>query len=351
MQHDFAATEFRCDVVPDCPAGQECRDGVCRSGGQDPPDAAPADPFLGPWLPTTPTPQPRMFNHQQAPLVNGYMFLIGGYDQGNEVVTVYRAPTGGDGTLGDWSETTALPVRRALSAAAASDGVIYLLGGAEGGVARRTVFFGQVDGDGEVAEWTPTTSLPDPLKAHIGLAANGFVYVIAGGDDENTRLATTHFAQIEEGGLGAWRAGPALPEPRAQAAGAIAGEWIYVIGGDDATEAARATVYRASLDPESGEVGEWTAERDLPGPLIQATAVADAGYLYVIGGWDGAESIDVLHAAIGADGSLGDWTSNTALPEPRSLHASAVADDHIFVLAGGASGSTDVFHAATGRAR
>jgi hypothetical protein len=342
---DFGSTSFRCDVVERCPGDQVCLDGICRAGGSEP-DAAPVDPFLSPWTATTPIPEARDYLPQHAATVNGFIYLVGGYGPSlAEVATVELARANADGTLGNWSETKPLPAPRALSDVVASDGVLYVVGGANGGVAQSSVYYAPVAGDGTVAGWTATTALPGPRKSHVCMVASGRVYAIGGGDDTNERLASAYVARIEEGGaLGAWQPTTPLPEPRANMSAVAVNGTIYVIGGDGADEQPVATVYHAAIDPDSGMLGTWTSAPDLPAARRSGTAATAAGYLYLMGGTGDVAVAEVLHARIEADGT-GAWEIDTGLPAPRFRHTAAATDGFFYVI-GGTTGA-DVLYAET----
>lgn len=349
IQADFESASFRCDVVARCPSGQECVDGLC--GGErvvdaSPVDAAPVDPFLSPWTATAELPEVRDYNHQHAAVSNGFVYLIGGYGpELAEVATVFFAQANPDGTLGAWNTTAPLPAARALSDAVASDGVLYVVGGADGSVAKSSVYYAMVAGDGTVPEWTPTTSLPAPRKAHACLIANGYLYAIGGGDAGNARVATVYFAKIQAGGaVGAWQVGTPLPQPRANMSAVQVDDVLYVMGGDDADEIARPSVFHAPIDSEDGAVGTWGAAPDLPEARLWGSAAAAAGYIYLIGGNAGGEASGVLHAPIEENGATGEWELDTALPAPRIRHAVADVGDYFYVMGGM---TTDVVYAAT----
>jgi hypothetical protein len=354
MQADFSSTQFLCDTDLRCPGAQVCVDGVCRSGvpdaGDATGDAAAFDPFLTPWQATSTLPQVRDYNHQHAVHLGDSIYLIGGYQDG-EVDTVFHAQAGHMGVVGGWAVTTALPAPRALSDVVTSDGFLIVVGGAQGGVAQSTVYIGTPEQNGAVPSWTPTTSLPTPLKAHASVAADGYVYAIGGGDEANARVSTVYLAEVEEGAVGAWQETTALPEPRANAAGVMVEGFIYLIGGDDETETLRSTVYYAPVDPVSGEVGTWSTSPELPQARMAATAAANNGHVYLIGGQSGGATSQVLHARIQEDGSLGEWELNTGLPGPRTRHATAVVSNEAmqlttFYVIGGTGGGIDVHYSA-----
>lgn len=154
--------------------------------------------------------------------------------------------------------------------------------------------------------WTATTPLPEPLQGlgaafvpvEEGSAPANYVFVVGGADATNTATTGVYRATVEETGAlaGAWSAQSALPEPRAYHASAAA------------------TAFTAALD-----------------------TTTTAAFLYVLGGVDasGAATSTVYVAQVGLDGAVGTWRTTTPLPGP--LHsADAVLFRGFLYLAGGA---------------
>ena len=93
----------------------------------------------------------------------------------------------------------------------------------------------------------------------------------------------------------------------------------------------------------NGTVGTWTATTAFPIARFGHTSVAYNGYLYVIGGNDGALS-DVKVAPINGDGTVGNWVTTTALATPRAYHTSVADNGYLYVIGGydGAGNLDDV---------
>lgn len=310
-----------------------------------PPDAA--EPRLTKWMPATPLPAGRDYNHQHAAFVGDTLYLIGGYASGEQDV-VYRA-TASDGVLGSWTQTAPLSAPRAVGDVVTIGNRIYVVGGANGGGAQSSVYVGEAaEATGDIASWSPVSPLPEPRKAHAAAAANGYLYAFGGGDTLNTRQTTVFYASVRaDGSLGVWQPSEPLPAPRANLGGVAARGYLYAIGGDDADVSGHATVWYAALDPDDGHVGPWIATTSLPTARTSLVAVTDSSHIYVIGGWASGATSEVLYSKIGDDGQLGAWDSNEPLLTPRHRHAGVLANGHVFVL-GGAEAPTSVEHAAQG---
>jgi N-acetylneuraminic acid mutarotase len=305
------------------------------------PDAS--GPTLDRWRAATPLPVGRDYNHSHAAFVGDTLFMIGGFDVsvGLETAKVYRATvTGGD--LGAWTETMPLPAARALSDIVTIDQRMYVVGGANFGGAQPSVYIADATLAGDITSWSATTELPVALKAHGVVTANGYLYAIGGGDMNNIRRAEVYVAPVQaNGSLGTWQATTSLPSPRANLCAITAGGYLYAIGGDDVTIQSTATVYVASLDPDTGSVGPWSVTTAMPAPRQGFSALTDGNHIYVIGGDTPAVGSQVLHSRIGTDGTLGPWETNEPLLVPHFRHSAAMANGLLFVL-GGATSPTNV---------
>ncbi len=131
-----------------------------------------------------------------------------------------------------------------------------------------------------------------------------------------------------------------LPSARSQAAAALSGGRLFVIGGTAEGGAPLAEVWSAPLDASGTGVGDWVAEPALPGPRTAASAVAAGGFLYVLGG-EAATGLsgEVLVAEQHGDGRLGAWRSAGQLPAGRARAGAALFDRNVYLAGGACSGS------------
>jgi N-acetylneuraminic acid mutarotase len=205
--------------------------------------------------------------------------------------------------------------------------------------------------------WTATTSLPQPLqglgalalKVTHGTAQGSYVFATGGVDQANTPVNAVYRANVQAGGtLGTWDPLGNLPEARAYHAFASAtpstarvdttvGGYLYVVGGLDGAGAASTSVYVAEVGLDGG-VGAWQTTTALPAAVHNAGAVVFRGYLYLVGGADAqhAATTTALRAEVQDDGTLGAWESLPALPAPRAYHAFVSFGPYLYVVGGDA---------------
>lgn len=162
------------------------------------------------------------------------------------------------------------------------------------------------------------------------------------------------------GRFDSWTSTMALPSARWNHATAVAGGYIYTVGGNSGS-AQVSTVYWAKFNPTTGVIeatnpgngacANWctSSSYDLPAARDAASLVAYNGYLYLFGGRDGSgnRTSTVYIAKIGANGepSLWHptdtnknnwvyWYSDAALSSERSFTAAAAYNNRMYLLGG-----------------
>jgi hypothetical protein len=292
------------------------------------------------WTQTTALPVPR-YNNGVA-IVGKHIYVIGGHSGGGAVNDVYYAEIVAPGKLGAWKTTAVLPVPVLCSPTAVAVGRrLYVIGGDSGvkevGVPVR---YGDVADDGSVAQWQEGPRLPEGCSVGLGRAvicgnavynmggwynrrvtraavqANdelgpweslgnlpcnlmcmgagvaGNTLVLVGGARTNGKAEENcYWAKAGEGNRLRedatprqdrlrWRMTEPLPEPNMGFATAQKGDLLFTLGGTNVA------VWATRILPDEG-ITEWTAQRALPHAasyVSSATAVCDAGYIYLIGG-------------------------------------------------------------------
>lgn len=246
-----------------------------------------------------------------------------------------------------WHRLPALPDREGVAGAFAgvSGGALLAAGGAnfpgkkpwEGGAKTWTDAAFVLDApDGT---WKPAGTLPRPLGYGVSATHRGAV-VCAGGSDRTRHHADAF--RLE------WKAGklhtsplPPLPRPAANGCGALVGDTLYVVGGQEAPDAL-ASKAAFALDLSAAEP-RWAARPELPVPRILAAAAVCDGKLYVAGGCELVRDGDRVTRRYLRDIyrlDPGGWKRIADLPRPSAAAPSpAPADGNGFLLLGGDDGS------------
>jgi hypothetical protein len=257
-----------------------------------------------------------------APMDGDHVLVAGGLGFPSGSYAALRRTFGIFHTAASWSDAAVpeLPSARAGSAViTSSDGRVYVLGGFVLGAGGRLVpVAGALSFAAGETSWTGETPLP-VARGLAGAAAapNGDIWLISGyvRNAAGTAQLSSSVA-IYHPGTGSWTQGPSLPAARDGLVAVTSGGRIYVIGGWNGGQ--RVDVW--SIDPADASPA-WTAEPDLPSPHQLAGAVADAdGRIFVIGGWNGRQDLRRVDTYQPVDGA---WACSMKLNTARSWNSAA----------------------------
>jgi len=290
--------------------------------------------FTHPQPLVTPTPLPSLLNGAwsegapQSPArsempgvyLNGLIYVPGGY--GGE--TVFQAY---DPARDTWTDLDPLPEGRNHAMAAALDGRVYVLGGAQsGGPGATSTTFAY---DPATNTWARRADLPEARAGGAAVALDGRLYVVGGVGDTADLLAYDPAAD-------AWTRLAALVQPRDHLAAAVLNGEIYALGGrwPAAGELRTVEIY----DPAANQ---WRLGAPMLGLHSGFSAAGLHGHLLVAGG----ELILTGRAALDAfeiyDPATQTWAAGP--PLPFALHGEpAVADDQRLYLLGGSDVPGDI---------
>ncbi len=199
------------------------------------------------------------------------------------------------------------------------------------------------------AQWTQTTSLPDGYAGHSLTYASGFLYQAGGGSGINgeTDGANVFYAQVQsDGTVGTWHTATPLPEAVFDHAGVAANGFAYILGGYHYFPSTNGIVFsdvvycaRINLD---GTLGSWQTANPLPKAVIFLSAAVWDNTIYVIGGYDGTNLLNVVYSSqIQTNGSLTAWLAQSPVPDAVYTHAE-VANGLLYVLGGSVNGGNDL---------
>jgi Galactose oxidase, central domain len=193
---------------------------------------------------------------------------------------------------------------------------------------------------GAVLPWQPNPpEVQLPAGRTDGAAAViGTTYLYVGGTDGTTPKADVYISHpVQDGLLGLWSQGPALPEARASAASVVVGNTLYLVGGYGPDGKPTSTTYSITVNTD-GTLGKWTTEDKLalPAPRAASAAVALTDGIAVLGGTDGtAATRDVWKSQTGTAGKLQAWVQQRGqLGEPNAGGFAAHVGDIIYLIGG-----------------
>jgi hypothetical protein len=180
----------------------------------------------------------------------------------------------------------ALPAGRAGAGTYSSGSTIYLIGGRTSDGATASVLTTTVDDTGNFAPWTDGPALPEPRSDAAVLNLSGTPYVIGGLDGSGQPTSTVFVGTVDQGTLTGWQQSSdlALPAPLAKLSGVSTATGLYIFGGQG-PDGLSAAIYSSSFDT-SGKLTAWAEDPELPLPEARANATAAmvGEGVYVIGG-------------------------------------------------------------------
>lgn len=310
------------------------------------------DGSLGSWTAATTMLSSRTY--AGAAVNNGYLYVWGGYNTTTNSATgsVEYTKINPDGTLGEWHTSTAMTTAVCRAATASYNGFLYSFGGSTtptAGCANtstgvvNTVQFAPLKADGSVGNWSTTTAIAygtsgQVMSAMAG-AYNGYMYLLGGTNNGGaTAYSNVQYAPINnDGTLGSWASLASLPAGYYDAGFTIANNYMYVIGDQNGTAA-----YRMAELYANGTISPtWYARNQpaLPSGLSKGSFVINGETAYYLGGTS-SDGKQVLYASIGGSGSFEELNYvSTTFTTSRERMATAVYDKCIFILGGYGSNS------------
>ncbi|MCS6881283.1 MAG: IPT/TIG domain-containing protein [Oscillochloridaceae bacterium] len=271
--------------------------------------------------------------------------------EGAYVVTVYNpdgsshhtGPAGltvvrpGDQRMRAWMPTTPLPGGRFAFAAVATAGNVYVIGGLLGGGSDQTVVQARIMPDGRLGPWQDASQLNRSRGGIVGVVSGEYIYVIGGaiGAGLPTERTIERARVAPDGALGPWEVIGELPEVRYGAAGAVVGEYLFIMDGRTVVGDVSMDTIRARIAPD-GTPGPWVEVAPTRG---RSVAAASSGQAIFVLNDDGS----IERSRMNADGSLEPWTTVAPTRVNHRGGALAVFQGSLVVLGGSGGAPPNVY--------
>jgi N-acetylneuraminic acid mutarotase len=186
--------------------------------------------------------------------------------------------------------------------------------------------------------WTTGAEMQTNRSSLSGVALNGKIFVIGGGDVLNSKfplignLGMTDTVEVYDPELNKWHNAPNIPQPLDHVASASYNGKIYAIGGFDKDRKATNTLY--IYDPVADK---WEKGKNMPTKRAASTAQFIGGILYVVGGMNGQEGSDSenpLRTNEAYNPETNKWFKKSPMPTARHHLGSAVIGGKLFAIGG-----------------
>jgi hypothetical protein len=283
----------------------------------------------------------------QGGVFNGYIYIAGGELSGggtSNTVEAIPVNNGGPGNLGTLSrDTTHVPATsvNGILGAVAYANYIYLLGGCTNVSCTTTTLSSQratIASDGTVSSWSVDTSLPAGCGKNTASIVSNRIYMLC---DGSTNVYYISINTSTGAFSGSWTAVDSIHTSRIEASMTAYNNVLYVMGGNglNNTEYAQVnsngTLSTLNGCTPPGGTASWCAGPSFNTAKWQISTTAYAGYLYIMGGWDGSSELqEVLAAQINSDGTLGAWVATTSMPYGLRQGGAIAANGYMYRLGG-----------------
>ncbi len=229
------------------------------------------------------------------------------------------------GALQSWTAANTLPAARYGNSVVAANGYMYSIAGADSSnTATNSVYYAKINADGSVGTWGTTTSTNLPTRYLGGaLVLNGFMYYFGGTTNSTNGNNNVSYAKINpDGTLSSWTTTTSFGVGKFVFGYTSYKNYIYLLGGINSSGSVTSVLYYGKQNPD-GSITSWTAASGnsigYPSRAYQSVTAAN-GYIYSLGGLTAASNpnfnSDWVYAPINGDGSYGTFTSTNPTGAP-----------------------------------
>ena len=290
---------------------------------------------------------------------NGYVYILGGCSVGDppdQCTTMtgstqrFQVHNNYSGSPAAYTSSSQFTTDRVGGSSAVYNGYLYYAGGCTNiGCTTVTdnVQFAPLNDDGSVGTWANTTDSTLPAARGYGQleVVGGTLYYIGGQDGAGDEQPQIYYGTPSAGNVAAWStATNGLPADRTQHSATVWNNRIYVTGGLDDSAASTTTIYASPSLSAGGDIGSaWTTTGMTAFNVARSghVAIAYAGNLYILGGFDGTNYLaDVQYAKISSTGTIGSWSYTSSLPQRIRQGDGFAANGYMYIFGGRSATST-----------
>ena len=243
---------------------------------------------------------------------------------------------------GGWEQITELPTWRIGADAAAVNGKIYLIGGYDQheNLGGRAPALSTVDVyDTQTNTWHTAANMPTPRVAARTAVFSNEIYTFGGYDRKGPRGAFRYKKNVEmyDTGTDTWVKKRDMPTLRNGFMPAVVDGKIYVIGGSVHDKKLDRDVATGLVEVYDPLTNRWEKRADMPTERGATDAVVVDGKIYVIGGynWQWGPLVDKFVTSIEEYNPKTDqWHELPDMPMLKFWFASVAIDNEIYTMGG-----------------
>jgi len=224
--------------------------GIYCVGGQDYPNnvnqvyfAPVSSSGLGSW--SGAAPYPEALAGISCVAYSGYVYCVGGFDtNGDEVSSTYYASLSSG--LSSWSGSTQYPLAVDREACTVFSGDIYCVAGETGVGSNQNspitnAYYAPLSPSG-IGQWTAALSYPTALAGLSCAPYSGYVYCVGGFDSNLLSGASAYFGQASSSGVVSWTGMTQYPVPIDSSSCVAADGYVYCVAGNSVTQSPQSTL-------------------------------------------------------------------------------------------------------------
>jgi N-acetylneuraminic acid mutarotase len=262
---------------------------------------------------------------------NGKIYTIGGYDGSSHLATVEEY----DPATDTWTTRAPLPTPQSgEEIAAATNGKIYVIGGYNGSSYSTTV----QEYDPATDTWIIRASMSVPRRPAVAVASNGKIYAIGGYKDIGWPVPLSTVEEYDPA-TDTWTTRAPMPTARSGLGVAAASNGkIYAIGGHKYS--GWLPIFLSTVEEYDPATDTWTTRASMPRARDSLGVVAASnGKIYAIGGTtSSASGVAIVEEY---DPATNTWTTMASMTTGReSLGVTATANGKLYAI-GGQQGRLD----------
>jgi N-acetylneuraminic acid mutarotase len=264
-------------------------------------------------------------------VVNGKIYAIGGLNGNNVPVSTteeYDPQTNG------WTSKMPMPTSRSGFAIAVYQNRIYVIGGTVGnGYVGNTEAYDTVSNT-----WETKTSMPTPRADLCANVIDDKIYLIGGKRYSNAApyFNETNINEAYDPVNDSWSIKTSVSNSVQGYASAVANGKIYVMGGSLVSLSLENTLMTSSNQVYDPQNNNWSLAQKLPTAVSYGAAAATEGFMapsriYCIGGYSGGAFSSLVQVYDSANNS---WSAGDPMPTARAYLGVVAVNDVLYAIGG-----------------